>query len=133
MIVSDTTLPVHYALPFIGDDTTQAHTLFDGDPDWRAPPLWASETRDALLGYVRAGRMMPGQAIGAAVSLEGIVTAEPVGHAEVPRPADALGSSAHDAEYAALAARLGVPMVTSDRRLREAVPGALDPASVGGG
>lgn len=134
MIVVDNTVLIHFALPTsAAEDTARARGVLARDSDWRVPPFWASEFRHVAMKYVRPGRLELEDAVLSALSLTPIVTVEPVHHAEVLHTAYALGLSGYDAEYAALAVRLGVPLVTTDRRLREAVPGAVTPASAAGG
>jgi predicted nucleic acid-binding protein len=94
------------------------------DPAWRLPPLWRSEFLNVLVNSVRAGIIGEEQSLKAwevAISLFGRNEEEPHGP-EVLRTALRHRISAYDAQYVALAERLGVILVTGDRRLREACP-----------
>ena len=129
MIVSDSTLLVHLVVPLGGrPETDDARRVFDRDSDWHAPALWTSETRNALLKYVRNGDLDLEDALTAVEELSSLVTIERVGHAEVLEAALAFGLSGYDAEYAALSDRLEVPLVTSDKRVLRVHPRAVSPA-----
>ena len=132
MIVADATLLIHFALPVAPEvDAERARAIYRQDSDWRVPSLWASEVRHVALKYVRGGHLSPEAAEIALDALSEVLAGRvmPIVHAEVFRASLSLDLSAYDAEYAALAARLGVPLVTSDRRLREAVPSAVSPSA----
>ena len=101
------------------------------DREWWAPTFWRFELHSALLKYVRArtisipicdelmqrGALLMGQHQRNAAS------------ADVLRIASGFGISSYDAEYVALAQRLGVSLVTFDQKLVRAVPGiAISPA-----
>ncbi len=51
MIVVDTNVLAYLYLP--GDYTTDAEALLKQDSKWAAPPLWRSEFRNILAGYIR--------------------------------------------------------------------------------
>ena len=133
MIVADATLLVHFSLPVAPEpDAERARAVYRQDPDWRVPALLGERgpTRKALK-YIRGGHLSPEAAVTALDALSEVLAGRvvPVAHADVFRVALDLDLSAYDAEYAALAAHLRLPLVTSDRRLREAVPGAVSPSA----
>ena len=130
MIVADATLLAHLALPVApASDQALARAVFQRDGDWRMPPLWRSEVRHVTWKYVRGGYLDLAIALAALSTLDRLVgsATESVSHEDVLRAADSLGLSAYDAEYAALAERLGCPLVTSDRALQKASPQAISP------
>ena len=126
MIVADSTLLLHLALQASDPgDSRAARAAYDRGSEWTVPPLWASEVRHVVLKYVRGGQISFDDARATVHRLSLLVSVSPVDHDEVLRAAHALGLSGYDAEYAALADRLGVPLVTSDRHLLQSVPRAV--------
>ncbi len=123
MIVVDTNVLAYRWLP--GSLSDMADAVAAKDPEWTAPPLWRSEMRNVVAGYLRLGRLTEADALAvlqkAAASLGG--REREVSDAEVVALVRSSGCSAYDCEYAALALRLGVPLVTEDRQLRAAFPG----------
>ncbi len=83
--------------------------------------------------YVRGDFMSAEDALRVVRALEGLVTVRPVEHAEVLAAADAYVLSGYDAEYAALAERLGVPLVTSDKGVLRSVGCAFSPGAFADG
>lgn len=132
MIVADVNL-VAYLL-FGGPELPLARQVFRRDSTWCAPALWRSEFRSILAAYLRerrprmdildawrahelAERLFAGR--------EYTVSGEPVLRLVADSPC-----SAYDCEYVALAAELGVPLVTWDRQVQKAFPKlALSPAA----
>ena len=51
MIVVDSNILAYLYLP--GEFTAAAEALLEREPEWAAPPLWRSEFRNILAGYVR--------------------------------------------------------------------------------
>ena len=92
------------------------------DAAWVAPPLWRSEFRNALFGFLRRGRLAVEEAVDFQVSAELAVSTRWVGTDEIIAAGNRSSASAYDCEYVALARRLGVPLVTTDRRLVETFP-----------
>jgi len=93
-----------------------------------APDLLVAEVSNALALAVRTER----RSLGDAQSLFGLLAASPIElHSTVPFAPAAIelaatsDLSAYDSFYAVLAAALEVPLVTADRRLAAAVPGAV--------
>lgn len=122
MIVADTNLVAY--LVMAGDRTEAAEDVLRRDARWTAPPLWRSELRSVIVQHLRAGRLdvSATAAVWArAEALLGAGTREPetgrILHVALDR-----GLSAYDAEFIALAATLGVPLVTDDRRVLKACP-----------
>jgi predicted nucleic acid-binding protein len=100
------------------------------DLDWRAPVLWRSELRHALVRLCRRGLFEWSEA----TRVMGVLQAKlrnreyRVESRAVFRFARESGCSAYDAEYAVLAELLDVPLVTWDQSLLRALPGrALTP------
>ena len=120
MIVADTNLVAYSAIA--GDRTAAAEQVRQRDNAWIAPPLWASEFRNFLATYVRIGRLTPTQAHAAWAVGRALVGDLPVEPAAVLDMAFSRGLSGYDAEFVALAERLGVRVVTDDRRVLAVCP-----------
>ncbi len=122
MIVVDSNVIAYLYLP--GEFTASAEALLVHDAAWAAPPLWRSELRNILMGYVRRGSLSVEQAL--AIQREAEALLAP-GEADVDseavlRLAAASGCTAYDCEFVALAQALSVPLITMDRALLKAFP-----------
>ncbi len=91
---------------------------------WAAPTLWRSEMRNILAGYIRLNRLDEPSALEVLQKASTSVTDREfvITDAEVIALVRSSGCSAYDCEYAALAIRLGVPLVTEDKQLLAAFP-----------
>ena len=122
MIVADTNLLAYFLLR--GEFTDQAEQAHARDADWHAPLLWRSEFRNVLVLHVRHNDLALEEA--REVLADGIRLMQGREYAVDPLPvldrAAALGCSAYDAEFVALAESLDCRLVTSDRRLLAAAP-----------
>ncbi len=89
------------------------------DSHWVAPFLWRSEFRNVLTRYLAAGLMDLTTALEYYRDAERLMqgTESHVDGTAVLTLAAQSGCSAYDCEFVALAHRLGVPLVTSDRKL----------------
>lgn len=122
MIVVDTNVVAYLYLPT--GFTVHAEALLERDPEWAAPLLWRSEFRSILAGYMRRksltfedARALQGEAESLLAGNEHEVDSQRV--LELVRDTDC---SAYDCEFAALAMRLGVKLVTMDSKLLRAFP-----------
>lgn len=122
MIVVDTNVLAHLYLPT--EFTTHAEALLEHDPEWVAPVLWRSEFRSILAGYLRRktlafddARALQAEAESLLAGNEHEVDSQRV--LEFVRDTDC---SAYDCEFAALALRLDVKLVTMEARLLRAFP-----------
>jgi predicted nucleic acid-binding protein len=108
-----------------GERTALAQEVWRLDSDWRLPGLWRHEFLNVLATLARSGVLDYDSAVW--IWSEALQRLES-GEAECEMP-EALALaltrkiSAYDAQYASLAARLGVPLITEDRKLRQALPG----------
>jgi predicted nucleic acid-binding protein len=122
VIVVDTSILV--SLVIEGDLTDTVMRLRKRDADWVAPILWRSELCNVLATHVRLSRVDLPDAIAhfraADKAMRGMgYQVEPE---RVLRMASEHGLTGYDAEFAALALDLGVPLVTTDRELLNALP-----------
>lgn len=122
MIVVDSNILAYLYLP--GEYTMQAENLLRQQPNWHAPPLWRSELRNILAGYVRRGQLALSNAIwiqqeAQALMLQG---EQPVDSALVLTLAEQSGCTAYDCEFVALAKALGCPLYTMDKQILRAFP-----------
>lgn len=122
MIVVDTNVVAYLYLPT--EFAARAEALLERDPEWAAPVLWRSEFRSILAGYMRRksltfedARALQGEAESLLAGNEHEVDSQRV--LELVRDTDC---SAYDCEFAALAMRLGVKLVTMDSKLLRAFP-----------
>ena len=122
MIVVDTNVVAYLLLP--GPQTAAAEALLEAQPTWAAPPLWPSEWRNVLCGYLRRGSLSLEQVIALQEQAETLVIGheEPVQSEAVLRLAASSGCSAYDCEFVAAAQQLDAPLVTADRALLKAFP-----------
>lgn len=121
MIVADTNLIVY--LFVTGDKTPLAQEVLAKDPHWIVPPLWQSEFRNVIAGYIRRGMTL----IQAKQVMEdAILTLE--NRQVLPSSEKILDlisetdCTAYDCEFIALAQQLDVSLVTADKQLLSRYP-----------
>ena len=121
MIVADTNLIVY--LFITGDQTSLAQEVLSKDPYWIVPPLWQSEFRNVLAGYMRRGMVL---SRAQEIMTNGMVTLE--NRQVIPSPEKILelisksDCTAYDCEFVALAQQLDVLLVTADKQLLTRFP-----------
>lgn len=117
MIVVDTNVIAYLWIP--GAQTANAEALLRRDPSWSAPLLWRSEFRNVLAGYLRRRRIDLDTSMQIAAAAEEHLRGREfsVGSAETLEAVARSRCSAYDCEFVALAEELGVPLVTTDRRI----------------
>lgn len=122
MIVVDTNVIAYFYLP--GEFSMAAEALLQHDPEWAAPPLWRSEFRNILAGYVRRAMLSLEQAYVIQTEAEALLEGREfdVDSREVLELVGGSDCSAYDCEFVALAQRLGTRLVTMDRKLLKAFP-----------
>lgn len=122
MIVVDSNILAYLFLP--GEFTAAAEALLEQEPEWAAPPLWRSEFRNILAGYVRRKTLSFEQACSLQAEAEALMT----GFEFEVHSRDVLGlvrdseCSAYDCEFVALAERLDAKLVTMDKKVLKAFP-----------
>lgn len=122
MIVVDSNVLAYLYLP--GELTAAAEALLERDPDWAAPLLWRSEFRNILAGYLRRNAISFEQANSLQSAAEKLLDGseyeiDSLSVLELVRDSDC---SAYDCEFAALAMKLDVKLVTMDKKLLRAFP-----------
>lgn len=117
MIVAATNLIVYLLVR--GQETPDAERAYDIDPNWVAPSIWRSEFRNALTLFLRHGFLGLDEAVQHMAHAERLMQhkSHEVDSIKVLTLTMHSGCSAYDCEFVALAQELGVPLVTSDRRL----------------
>ena len=123
MIVADTNLIVY--LFITGDQTPLAQDVLAKDPHWIVPPLWQSEFRNVLAGYIRRGmELSQAQDImrDALLTLENRQVAP--SSEKVFELVSKSDCTAYDCEFIALAQQLNILLVTSDKQLLQRFPGS---------
>jgi predicted nucleic acid-binding protein len=117
VIVADTNLVAYLIIE--GARTEAARRVRMRDADWKLPPLWRSEFLSVLVNSVRGSVLDQDEALRAweiALDVFGACEVEP-GGTDVLKTALRYGISAYDAQFARLSERLGVTLVTGDKRL----------------
>ncbi len=127
MIVVDTNVVAYLLLP--GPHTALVDDLLIQQPEWAAPPLWRSEWRNVLAGYLRRGVLNLDQALALQQQAEHLVIRheEPVSSQAVLQLVASSRCSAYDCEFVAAAQQLRVPLVTADRAVLSAFPDVARP------
>jgi len=75
VIVVDTNMLAYLLLP--GPKTDLAETLRAQDRDWAAPPLWRSELRHVLSGYLRRELLQQSAAVARMQNSSNLPTTNP--------------------------------------------------------
>jgi len=122
VIVVDSNVVAYLYLP--GEHTALAEAMLEWDPDWAAPVLWRSEFRNILAGYLRRKALTFAQACSLQSEAEDLLAGaefdvESRSVLDLVRDSDC---SAYDCEFAALAMKLNVKLVTMDSKLLKAFP-----------
>ena len=121
MIVADTNLIVY--LYITGDQSNLAQKVLEKDPYWIAPPLWQSEFRNVLAGYMRRGMTLKQaqQTMKDALAVMENRQVEPSSEKILELLANSQ-CTAYDGEFIALAYQIGIPLITADKQLRDQFP-----------
>lgn len=127
MIVVDTNIIAYLLLN--GDFTEPAEALLQRDSEWVAPVLWRSELRNVLAGYMRRKTLTFEEAREIQAEAEDLMAGNEheVDSRHVLELVRDSECSAYDCEFAALAIRLDVKLVTTDRKLLKAFPKLAQP------
>ena len=122
MIVVDTNIIAYLLIN--GEWTQRAEAVRRRDPEWAAPLLWRSEFRNLLSLYIRQEIFDLDHAINLLKNAEEIMQEREhtISSVSVVKLAASAKCSAYDCEFVALAQKLSVPLVTSDRRILTAFP-----------
>lgn len=123
MIVVDTNILAYLYLP--GDFTQQAEALLAQDADWVAPTLWRSEFRNILAGFMRRGTLTFEQAYAIQREVEALLSGREyeMDSYDVLALVRKSDCSAYDCDFVALAVRLGIRLVTMDKKVLRGFPG----------
>ncbi len=123
MIVVDSNVLAYLYLP--GEHTAAARELLERSPDWAVPPLWRSEFRNILAGFLRRGTLTFDQACDVQGEAEGLLqdSEYEVDSRVVLQLVRGSECSAYDCEFIALARQLETTLVTMDKQLLRAFPG----------
>jgi predicted nucleic acid-binding protein len=111
---------------FPDEDQQQAQALIRdhvaGRVQLAAPTLLLYEVTNAVVLAMRRERIVAGQGSEILASFEGLsIALEPVTWQQILPLAQRFGRSAYDAAYLALAEATGLPLVTGDQRMYNAV------------
>lgn len=122
MIVVDSNIVAYYWVN--GPLTELAQRVQQVDPEWHAPLLWRSEMRSVLAGYLRDGSLRAEQIGRIMASAEESFAGREhiVASDKVFQLAGETRLSAYDCEFVALAAALGVALLTADKAILKAFP-----------
>jgi len=122
VIVVDSNILAYLYLP--GEFTRAAEALLEREPEWAAPPLWRSEFRNILAGYLRRDMLSFQQACSVQSEAEALMHGFEfeVHSSEVLKLVRDSGCSAYDCEFVALAGRLGTTLFTQDKKVLAAFP-----------
>ena len=121
MIVADTNLILYVNIS--SELSLLALRVLQKDSHWITPPLWQSEFRNALAGYMRRGMSLE---MAQEIMKDALRVMEE--RQVVPNSNRVLALAAHssctayDCEFVALAEQLGIPLVTADKQLIKAFP-----------
>jgi predicted nucleic acid-binding protein len=130
MIVVDTNLLVYLYVP--SRDTSLAEAVLSRDPIWISTPLWLSEFRNVLAGFIREGALTVegGKRIAARAESWMRGREHAVSSDRVLELAATSGCTAYDCQFIALAVGAAISLVTLDKQILRAFPEiALSPTA----
>jgi len=122
MIVVDTNVVAYLYLR--GEFAARAEAWLKSDRDWVAPMLWRSEFRNVLAGCLRRKQLTFESALEIQREAQALLTGnehevDSQRVLELVRDSDC---SAYDCEFVSVAMRLGVKLLTADRKVLKAFP-----------
>jgi predicted nucleic acid-binding protein len=122
LIVVDTNVLAYLYLPT--EHTPAAERLLTRDPVWAAPVLWRSEFRNILAGYLRRRKLSFAAAADLQAEAESLMGGNEydVDSRRVLELVSTSDCTAYDCEFVAVAAQLGVQLVTLDAKILRAFP-----------
>jgi predicted nucleic acid-binding protein len=122
VIVADTNLIAYLFID--GEFTKEAESIYQADSDWVAPYLWRYEFRNILALYLRKKILSLAESKAIAQSAEELFLGN-----EFELNSDAILNlaancplSAYDCEYVLLAQKLGIKLVTNDKKTLQNFP-----------
>ena len=127
MIVVDTNVIAYLLIP--GPWTEAAEELLQAEPVWAAPPLWRSEFRNILAGYLRRGTLSFEQTLALQSTAESLLAGHEtsVDSRAVLELVRDSNCSAYDCEFVALARQSGSVLYTLDAKLLAAFTDTTKP------
>jgi len=131
VIVVDTNVIAYLLIP--GPWTEAAEELLQAEPVWAAPPLWRSEFRNILAGYLRRGTLSFEQTLALQSTAESLLAGHEtsVDSRAVLELVRGSNCSAYDCEFVALARQSGSVLYTLDAKLLAAFPETAKPLKKG--
>ncbi len=122
MIVVDTNI-ISY-LYISGDHSRQSEDLLSCDSNWVAPVLWRSEFRNVLARYLRKNLLNMDEILLIIQQAEKLLSDHEyeISSAHIMQLVKNSRCSAYDCEFVALAQYLGVPLVTTDKKILREFP-----------
>lgn len=121
MIVADTNLIIH--LNVSSELSSLAMRVLQKDSHWIIPPLWQSEFRNALAGYMRRGMSLEMAQTIMEETLQVMEERQVIPNSNRVLALAARSScTAYDCEFVTLAEQLGIPLVTADKQLTKVFP-----------
>ncbi|MGE3075312.1 MAG: type II toxin-antitoxin system VapC family toxin [Dehalococcoidia bacterium] len=124
-IVLDASVALTWCFPDEADDYAGRVLDLLTREDAYVPSIWSLEVANVLLSGERRQRIVSSDVSNARAVLDGLpIVMQPISLAEALGPVAEImrstGLTAYDAAYAHLARRMGAPLATLDRRLRDA-------------
>jgi len=131
VIVVDTNIIAYLLIP--GPWTEAAEDLLQSEPVWAAPPLWRSEFRNILAGYLRRGTLSFEQTVALQSTAESLLAGHEtsVDSGAVLELVRGSNCTAYDCEFVALARQSGSVLYTLDAKLLAAFPDTAKPLNKG--
>ena len=122
MIVADTNLIAYLMIE--GDFTPQAELVYQLDSNWIAPYLWRSEFRNILALYLRKNYLSMAEAKTIMAQAEALMKNKEfeLDSASILKMIENSTLSAYDCEYVVLAKKLGIHLITNDKKILKSFP-----------
>ena len=122
MIVADTNLIAYLMIE--GDFTPQAELVYQLDSNWIAPYLWRSEFRNILALYLKKNYLSMAEAKTIMAQAEALMKNKEfeLDSASLLEMIENSTLSAYDCEYVVLAKKLGINLITNDKKILKSFP-----------
>ena len=122
MIVVDTNIIAHFWLP--SDHSGLCDQVFEQDPEWIAPVLWISEFRNVVSLYLRKQLIDFSKALQISEKAQELMKDRQfhVHSSQVLEFVNKSNCSSYDCEFVSLANDMSAPLITLDKKVRNAFP-----------